>query len=484
MALSESGEIVALRGDGYPIRQPFPGWAEQSPADWWAATCGCLRHVTAALEAASETVAAVGLSGQMHGLVLLDADGAPLRDAIIWPDRRSADICEEWAGGDGGAAVSAVAGLPVATGFLAPSLAWVKRHEPGIHCRAARVLLPKDFIRYRLTGNLATDDSDASGTLLFDVTSRRWSEALLGRFGLDGSLLPPLRGSLTVAGTVGDAASRETGLPPGVPVAVGGSDQSMSAIALGVDAPGTVAVAISTGGTVITTVGRALLDARVHTLCHADSRRWLMMGACLSAGLSLSWFARTFCGTAEGIYDLLSKEAGTVPPGSEGLLFAPYLCGDRTPHRDAVARGGFIGLTPRHTRGHMVRAIMEGVVFSLCESMDIFRELGLPLERVVSTGGGARSAVWRQIEADVFGTPVEWRPGDEHSAIGAAVAGGMAIGRTIPPIAGGHEARVSEPNAGAAAVYREQRAAYKEIYTRNAALFHRLSRIAAAGAAT
>jgi xylulokinase len=478
VALDESGETVALQGREYSIRQPAAGFAEQSPAEWWSVTCECLRYVTEKVLKRGDRVAAVGLSGQMHGLVLLDAAGNPLRDAIIWPDARTAEICAEWDRSPGTAAVGAITGLPIATGFLAPSLAWVKRNEPDTYRRASRVVLPKDYIRFRLTGSIATDDSDASGTLLFDVRNRRWSEELTRRFGLEPALLPPVLSATDIAGEVSEEAARETGLAQGIPVAVGGSDQSMAAIALGVSRPGVVAVAISTGGTVITAAERPFLDRRVHTLCHCDRRLWILMGACLSAGLSLSWFARTIFGHTEGVYDLLSREAESVAPGSEGLLFAPYLCGDRTPYMDAAARGSFIGLSLRHGRGHMVRAIMEGVVFSLCESVDIFRELGLPVERILCSGGGSRSPVWRQIQADVFGMPVEWRSGDEHSAIGAAVTAGTAIGTTIPVIAGGIDARLTHPSDAAMAVYKRQRAIYKQIYPQNAAIFRELSQIA------
>jgi xylulokinase len=236
-------------------------------------------------------------------------------------------------------------------------------------------------------------------------------------------------------------------------------------------------VAISTGGTVITAVERPFLDRRVHTLCHCNRRLWILMGACLSAGLSLSWFARTFFEHTEGIYDRLSREAEGIPAGSEGLLFASYLCGDRTPYMDATARGSFIGLSLRHGRGH-IRAIMEGVVFSLCESLDIFRELALPVERILCSGGGSRSPVWRQIQADVFGMPVEWRRGDEHSAIGAAVAAGAATGKSTPLIAGGSDALLRRPSESAMAVYRRQRSIYKQVYPQNSGIFRELSRAA------
>ena len=253
----------------------------------------------------------------------------------------------------------------------------------------------------------------------------------------------------------------------------------MAAVSLGVNSPGVVAVAISTGGTVITAATHPFLDHRVHTICHSDPRLWILMGASLSAGLSLSWFARNLVGKTEGIYDTLSREAEGVAAGSEGLLFTPYLCGERTPYMDAAARGSFIGLSLRHSRAHMVRAIMEGVVFSLCESLDIFRELGLPVDRIVCSGGGSRSPLWRQIQADVFGMPVEWRRGDEHSAIGAALVAGMAAGRPVPHSADGPDIRMTHPNESAVNIYRIQRGIFKQVYPQISGIFKELSEMRA-----
>lgn len=480
VALNPAGEIVALHGHEYPIHQPVAGFAEQSPEDWWKATCECLRHVTETLAGQSEHVTAIGLSGQMHGLVLLDSTGNLLRNAIIWPDTRTADICKEWKQKIGTGAVGSITGLPIAAGFFAPSLAWVKRNEADTYRRTAHAILPKDYIRFRLTGRFATDDSDASGTLLYDVKRRQWSEDLAQQFDLDSTLLPPVLNASTIAGAVQDAAAKETGLRAGIPVAVGGSDQSMAAIALGVNRPGVVAVAISTGGTVITPVEHPIFDHRLHTLCHSDPRLWILMGASLSAGLSLSWFVRTLVGKTEGIFETLSREAEEVAAGSEGLLFTPYLCGDRTPYMDAAARGSFIGLSLRHSRAHMIRAIMEGVVFSLCESLDIFRELGLPVDRIVCSGGGSRSPLWRQIQADVFGMPVEWRRGDEHSAIGAAVVAGLATGQSVPIIADGPEVSMTRPNESAMNTYRVQKGIFKQVYPQICGIFRELSQAALA----
>jgi xylulokinase len=471
LAVSGDGRVVGVQGRDYPIREPKPGFAEQSPQGWWDATADCLRRLLGLPAMAGARVCAVGLSGQMHGLVLLDRDGSPLRDAIIWPDTRTADICREWSQTIGAGTISGITGLPLATGFMGPSLAWVRRNEPGLYERAARAILPKDYIRYRLTGALATDVTDASGSLLFDVARRGWSAELVRKYDIDERLLPPVVGSTAVAGHVTAAAAEATGLPVGVPVAAGGADIAMTATALGVERPGVVAVSISTGGTVIMAIDRVIIDRRMHTICLGHEGRWILMGATLSAGLSLSWFARSVAappGSVEG----LVQDAETVPPGSDGLLFAPYLCGERTPWMDPNAKGCFIGLTLGHTRAHMARAIMEGVAFSLCESLDIFEELGVPVQEVICSGGGSRSRLWRQVLADVFDRPVTWRRGEEHSAIGAAMTGALSVGRPVAGSAEGTDAAdTALPQPGSAAVYRRQRGIYRQIHPQLAGIF-------------
>jgi xylulokinase len=481
LALDEKGAVVGVQGRDYAIREPHPGFAEQSPEDWWNGTRDCLQRLLRLEGMANVRIRAVGLSGQMHGLVLLDGEGNPLRDAIIWPDTRTADICRQWAETIGTDAIGAITGLPLATGFLAPSLAWVRRNEPELYRRAAHALLPKDYIRYRLTGVLATDVTDASGSLLFDGAKRQWSAELLEKFDLDGRLLPPVVSSTSVAGTVTAAAAGATGLPPGTPVAAGGADIAMAAVALGVGRPGTVAVALATGGTVITGVDRMIIDRRLHTFCHAQENRWILMGATLSAGLSLSWFSRNV--TARSTQDAaavegLLGEAEEIPAGSEGLLFAPYLCGERTPFMDPHARGCFIGLSLRHGYAHMARAILEGVAYSLCESLDIFREMNVPVTTVVCTGGGSRSPLWRQVLADVFDQPVAWQSGEEHSAIGAAMVGALCAGQPVEGRAGGIRApQVTFPQPGPAASYRDLRRVFKRIHPQLAGIFADLSSI-------
>ncbi len=484
LALSAEGNVLAVQGRDYPIREPQPGFAEQSPRDWWEATADCMQRLLTLESLRAARVRAVGLSGQMHGLVLLDREGNPLRDAIIWPDRRTAEVCRAWTETIGAREISAVTGLPPATGFMAPSLSWVKRNEPHIYGRAAYAVLPKDYVRYRLTGRIATDVTDASGSLLFDVARRRWSGELLGRFDLDERLLPPVMNTTEIAGVVTESAAEVTGLRAGVPVAAGGADIAMAALALGVDRPGTVAVSISTGGTVITAVDRLVLDRRMHTFCGTVPDRWILMGATLSAGLALSWFVRNVAvplgavarGGEENVIERISRDAEEIPAGSEGLLFAPYLCGERTPYMDPHAKGCFIGLSLRHTYAHMVRAIMEGVAFSLCESLDMLKELHVPVTTVLCSGGGARSPLWRQIVADVFDRPITWHRGEEHSGIGAAMTGALSVGASVPGAAvGDMSSDTTFPGPERVAVYRRLRAIFKCIHPRLANMFEELS---------
>ncbi len=484
LALSREGSVLGVQGRDYAIREPRPGFAEQSPQEWWDATADCLKRLLRLESVANAHVRAVGLSGQMHGLVLLDRDGHTLRDAIIWPDTRTADICGEWSETIGAQNISSITGLPLATGFMAPSLAWVKRYEPQVYSQAAHALFPKDYVRYRLTEALATDITDASGSLLFDVSKRQWSQELLTQFDLDGKLLPAVMSATDTAGTVTKAAAAATGLPAGTPVAAGGADIAMTATALGVGRPGVVAVSISTGGTVITGIDRVIIDRRLHTLCLGGRDKWILMGASLSAGLSLSWFARNVAAPLGGRHEVgkttsvegLSVDAEKIPAGSEGLIFTPYLCGERTPYMDPDAKGCFIGLSLRHTYAHMARAIMEGVAFSLAESLDIFKELGVPVKEVICTGGGSRSALWRQIMADVFDTPVTWHQGEEHSAIGAAIVGGLAAGQSVSVnAAGSNRSNATLPNPEHVAVCRDLRKIYKRIHPQLADIFADLS---------
>ncbi len=436
--LSPDGDVLGSGADDYPVVIPRPGWAEQDPEAWWTAACRAIGRALHAGRVRPREIAAVGLSGQMHGLVLLDRSGAPVRPAIIWLDARTSGECAEIDARLARGRLSAITGLPPATGFFGLSLLWVSRYDPAAYRRAYRAILPKDYLRFRLTGEYATDPTDASGTLLFDIRTRAWSDEILQALGLPRDLLPPVVDSAAIAGRVTEGASRDTGLPRGTPVATGGGDQAMGAIGSGVVEGGVVSCTIGTGGQVVTAVRDVVIDppGRLHTLCHAMADRWLLMGAVLAAGLSLRWFRDALGGeevreagrSGRDPYAILDAEAEAVAPGSGGLIFLPYLAGERTPHMDPRARGCFVGLSLAHGRGHLIRAIMEGVAFALKDSLSIFRELGVPLETVVCAGGGARSRLWRQIQADVYGIPV-WRLArEEHSAYGAALLVGVAAG--------------------------------------------------------
>jgi xylulokinase len=477
--LSDSGEQLALASRSYPTHQPKAEQAEQSPSEWWEATCTCIREVMACQVAIHSMPLGIGLSGQMHGLVLLDKSGQPLRDAIIWPDRRSAKRCTERSVLSRTASYRAISGLPLATGFLGPSLEWVREHEPDLYKNAACFILPKDYLRFRLTGILGTDATDACGTYLFDIGRGVWSDVLFTEFGLNIDLAPEILGTLTVGGTVTRKAAGETGLSAGIPVIVGGSDQAMAALALGVVKPGRAAVAISTGGTLITTVNAPITDQRIHTLRHAYPDRWLFMGATLAAGSALAWFNDKVLtpgtGGTKPSLEELGLEAESVTPGSDGLLFAPYLSGERTPHLNPRAKASFIGLSLNHTRAHMIRAIMEGVAYSLNDSLQVFRDLDVRVDELYCYGGGAKSSTWRQIIADVFELPVHWEKGSEQSATGAAIAAAEALGGKLGADNGiGRDTVLVEPRPHTSDIYRARLKTFKSSYVQLRSIFDEL----------
>jgi len=410
IAVSPAGEVLARAEEEYPLSIPRPGWAEQDPEDWWRAT----ERALAALGA--HDVAGIGLSGQMHGLVALDAGDRVLRPAILWNDQRTAVECAEIEERIGLARLIELTGNRALTGFTAPKLLWLRRNEPGVYARIAHVLLPKDYVRLRLTGERAIDVADASGTLLFDVARRRWSKDVLAALELSAEWLPPALESPEVSG-----ATRE-----GIPVAAGAGDQAAGALGVGVDRPGPLSVALGTSGVVFAALPAFAADAeaRVHAFCHAVPGGWHAMGVMLSAAGSLRWLRDV----AGGSYDELTAEAARWPAGAEGLLFAPYLAGERTPHADPDARGAFAGLTLRHDRGALTRAVLEGVAFGLRDSLELLRELGVRPETGRASGGGARSALWLKIVASVLGLPLELTAAEEGSAFGAALLGGVAAG--------------------------------------------------------
>jgi xylulokinase len=403
------------------VRMEKPLWAEQRPQDWWEAAQKAIQGVLAAAQINGKKIQGVGLSGQMHGLVLLDKENAVIRPALIWCDQRSQPQVDYINRTVGKSNVLAYTANPVLTGFTLPKLLWVRDNDPQSFARTKQVLLPKDYIRFELTGEHATEVSDASGTALFDVVMRRWSHQMLDALKLDRALLPRVYESSEVTGRVTARAAELTGLAEGTPVVGGGGDQAASAVGNGVVEPGTVSCTVGTSGVVFAHMEKASYDpaGRVHTFCHAVKGAWHVMGVTQGAGLSLQWFRRQFAPGAD--YDALTAEAATSPPCANGLFWLPYMMGERTPHLDSTARGGWIGVTASHTRADLIRALLEGVCYSQRDCLDIIDHLGAAFSSVRLSGGGARSPFWRQLFADVFGRRVTTLASQEGSAYGAAI---------------------------------------------------------------
>jgi xylulokinase len=439
LALTPEGEIVGRAEREYPLSIPRPGWAEQDPDDWWRAT-------EAALADLDVEPASIGFSGQMHGLVTLDERDQVLRPAILWNDQRTAAECAEIEERVGLERLIELTGNRALTGFTAPKLLWLRNHEPETYARIAHILLPKDYVRLRLTGEHGIDVADASGTLLFDVANRRWSDEVLEALDLQAEWLPPAH-ECTAIGAAGD--------------------QAAGALGVGVDGPGPLSVVLGTSGVVFAALPEYRPDpeARLHVFCHAVPGMWHAMGVMLSAAGSLQWLHQTLGGPP---YEDLLAEAERWEPGTEGLLFQPYLQGERTPHADPDARGAFVGLTLRHDRGALTRAVLEGVAYGLRDSLELLAELGVEAEVGRVSGGGARSELWLKIVASVLGLPLERTTVDEGAAYGAALLGGVREG----VFADAHAAvkacvRVShriEPDPGWQAVYEEGYTRYRVLY--------------------
>ncbi len=416
-----------------PFASPETGWAEQDPRDWWRAATLAIRDALSKSQIRPEQIGAVGFSGQMHGAVLLGKHDNVLRPSIIWCDQRTSTQCIAITEKIGAKRLIELTCNPALTGFTLPKLLWVRQVEPE-HWRQVRsVLLPKDYVRLRLTGDKATDVADASGTLLFDVAGRKWSEQMLAAAEIDAAILPQVYESPEITGVVSSAGAEATGLRAGTPAVAGGGDQAAGAVGMGIVRPGTVSATIGTSGVVFAASDKPALDpkGRVHTFCHAVPGRWHVMGVTQGAGLSLRWFRDQFgAGADDGRdpYTRLTEDAARVAPGANGLLWTPYLMGERTPHLDPHARAALVGLTASHTRAHVVRAILEGVAFSLRDTFEIFKEMNVPVEEIRLGGGGARSKLWRQIQADVYGHVVKTVEAEEGAAYGAALLAGVGAG--------------------------------------------------------
>jgi xylulokinase len=433
--VDREGRIVASATiEHAPFASPQTGWAEQEARDWWRASAAAVRAVLAQERVRAEEIGAVGFSGQMHGAVLLDKRDEPLRPSIIWCDQRTGEQCRALTEKVGANRLIELTCNPALTNFTLTKMLWVREHEPEVWKQVRAVLLPKDYVRLQLTGDRATDVSDASGTLLFDVAGRAWSKEMLAAALIDEGLMPRAYESMEVTGSVSAEGARETGLRAGTPVVAGAGDQAAGAVGMGIVRPGTVSATIGTSGVVFAVTDRPSLDAggRVHTFCHAIPGRWHVMGVTQAAGLSLRWFRDQFGAVLEtdgrDPYERLMEEAASVQAGADGALWTPYLMGERTPHLDPLARAALVGLTASHTRAHIVRAILEGVAFSLRDTFEIFKEMSVPVETVRLGGGGARSHVWRQIQAEVYGRAVETVEAEEGAAYGAALLAGVGGG--------------------------------------------------------
>ena len=478
LLIDDQGHVLARATAEYPMYTPRPQWAEQDPEDWWQATIRSVRRVLKESGINPTDISGIGLTGQMHGMVILDAQGKVLRPCIMWNDQRTASQCEWIMNTIGRDRFLELTLNPALPGFTAPKIIWTREHEPEVYAQAAKVLLPKDYVRYRLTGAYATEVSGASGTVLLDVSQRQWSQEVLQELGIPAGWMPECVESVEITGKITAEVADLTGLPAGIPVVGGAGDQAASAVGTGVVEPGLVSVTLGTSGVVFAYTEEPSRDpeGRLHTFCHAVPNKWHVMGVTLSAGGSLRWFRDTLglseknIATLSGVdpYDILTAEASNAPAGCEGLLFLPYLTGERTPYPDPNARGTFFGLTLRHDKRHMMRAVLEGVAYSLRDSIELFRDLAISIQQVRAVGGGARSAMWRQIFADVFGIEIVTINVTDSTAYGAALLAGVGTGvyNSVPEACSAIVRIVerTEPIAENQAAYNEHYPVYRSLY--------------------
>ncbi|HSS93071.1 MAG TPA: xylulokinase [Candidatus Dormibacteraeota bacterium] len=476
VALDLAGNVLATATEEYPLSTPRPGWTEQDAERWWAASRHVLSRVAAELP---DPPLGLGLTGQMHGSVFLDSSDRVIRPALLWSDQRTANQCRAITEKVGAERLVEITGNPAITGFQAPKILWLRENEPDAYARVRHVLLPKDYVRLRLTGEFATDASDASGTLLLDLRRRNWSDEVLAALEIPRSWLPDVHEGPDVTGRITATAAAGTALPAGLVVAAGGGDNAASAVGNGIVRDGLVSSSIGTSGVVFAASATIRIDpaGRLHAFCHAVPGHYHLMGVTLSAGGSLRWWRDTGAGGKD--YEAMSMLAAQAPPGSEGLVFLPYLTGERTPYLDPEARGAFIGLNVRHTQAHLTRAVMEGVTYSLKDCLDLMTELGLTAKEVRATGGGARSPFWRQLQADVFGLPIHRTSAEEGPAFGAALLAGVAAGAYSDVGAACAVIRmnpdVHTPDPGRNGIYRRYLVAYRDLYAATAPVMHRLA---------
>jgi xylulokinase len=435
---NETGETITSALEEYPLYQPNIGWAEQDPEDWWKASCAGICKVLAKSGINPGDISGIGLSGQMHGMVLLDADNKVLRRSIIWCDQRTTAECEQITSLVGDKRLIEITANPALVGFTASKIMWVKNHEPAIFEKINKILLPKDYVRFRLTGEFATEVSDASGMQLMDIPGRCWSGEVLSKLGIDRDWLADLHESQVVSGKVNNEGAASTGLKVGTPVVGGGGDQAAGAVGNGIVKPGVVSSTIGTSGVVFAYLDKISIDpkGRVQTFCHAVPNTWHVMGVTQAAGFSLKWFRDNLCKEEMSVaelmgvdpYVLMDQEAEKVAVGSNGLIYLPYLIGERTPHIDSDAKGVFFGLSTMHKKSDMIRSVMEGVVYSLKDCLGIIAGMGVDVSEVRASGGGGKSKIWKQMQADIFGLPMTTINSSEGPALGVALLAGVGAG--------------------------------------------------------
>jgi xylulokinase len=480
LIIDEHGDVIAVASSPHTLQTPRPLWSEQDPREWWEAVSASTRAVLEQAGIGGEAIGAVGLTGQMHGLVLLDEAGNVLRPAILWNDQRTQKQCDEIHARLGKEKFIQITGNVALTGFTAPKILWVKENEPEVYARAKHVLLPKDYIRYKLTGEYAMDKADGAGTVLFDLSSRDWSEEVLSALEIPRAWMPKTFEGPQFTGSVSLEAASLTGLKAGTPVAAGGGDQAAQAVGVGAVEPGIVGLTVGTSGVVFATTPSALIEpeGRLHAFCHAVPGLWHFMGVMLSAAGSLQWYRDTLAPNMS--FDELLKEAESIPAGSEGLQFLPYLSGERTPHPDPLARGAFIGLTIRHTRAHMTRAVLEGVAFGLKDSFTLIQNAGLgAITQVRASGGGTKGALWRQILASVLEAELVTVNTTEGAAYGAALLAGVGAGAWMDvPSASDACIKITgstQPVPSEGEMYRQAYSVYQELYPALKSSFGRMS---------
>lgn len=429
LLMDEQGDVLGVASSEYTYETPHPLWSEQDPSLWWQGTVQSIHKVMQKTGADASRVKGIGLTGQMHGLVLLDENGEVLRPAILWNDQRTASQCDAIRLKLGRENLIRITGNDALTGFTAPKILWVQEHEPDVWKRARHILLPKDYVRYKMTGAFAMDKADGAGTILFDLAQRDWSAEVLSALEIPAEYLPPTFEGTDVTGVLSSSAAQELGLPTGIPVFGGGGDQAASAVGTGAVRAGVVSISLGTSGVVFATTDSPVIepDGRLHAFCHSVPGKWHLMGVMLSAAGSLRWHRDTFAPGTD--FDSLLEPAAQIPAGSDGLFFLPYLTGERTPHPDPLARGAFIGLTVRHSLPHLTRSVLEGVSFGLRDSFELMKSAGLEnVSQVRVTGGGARSPLWRQILADVVQAEAVTVNTTEGAAYGAALLAATGAG--------------------------------------------------------